>query len=442
MFDGSLPEIADLANLDAAGLVEAAGGWARTENAACARKQAVMSEIFTRRTGLAAGERELWWVDPEAAVAAELAAAQNISRSMALHQTHRGVALRDRLPKVAALFEAGLISDLLVRAIVWRTYLINDDDAMAAVDGVLAEQVTRWGALSVTKTEQAIDALVDRYDPGALRRSRESAQSPTVEFGSLGDAPGVTSMWARMYAADAVVVQQRVEEMARSVCELDPRTLAERRADALVALAAGTELPCACGQDTCQTATAGEHPPKNAIVFVVADKATVEAAHDPGPIDPDARPDCGPRSPMVPPQPSPGAGPAADAEDHAEADSGVAPAAAEGLPKPRCSAPPAFVFGGGILPAPLLAATLERATTREIVHPGDAPPEPRYTPSRSLADFVRCRDLTCRFPGCDRPATHCDLDHTVPYPVGPTHASNLKCLCRFHILSRKVHLRA
>jgi Domain of unknown function (DUF222) len=104
MFDGSLPEIGDLAGLDAAGLVDAAGGWARAENAACARKQAVMAEIFTRRTGLPAGERELWWVDPEAAVAAELAAALNVSRGLALHQTHRGVALRDRLPQVAALF--------------------------------------------------------------------------------------------------------------------------------------------------------------------------------------------------------------------------------------------------------------------------------------------------------------------------------------------------
>ena len=55
MFDGSLPEVADLANLDAAGLVDAAGGWARAENAACARKQAVMAEIFTRRTGCRRG---------------------------------------------------------------------------------------------------------------------------------------------------------------------------------------------------------------------------------------------------------------------------------------------------------------------------------------------------------------------------------------------------
>lgn len=70
-----------------------------------------------------------------------------------------------------------------------------------------------------------------------------------------------------------------------------------------------------------------------------------------------------------------------------------------------------------------------------IAHPGDAAPEPGYTPSRALADFIRCRDLTCRFPGCDKPATGCDLDHTIPYgDGGPTQASNIKALCRKHHL--------
>ncbi len=56
-------------------------------------------------------------------------------------------------------------------------------------------------------------------------------------------------------------------------------------------------------------------------------------------------------------------------------------------------------------------------------------------PSTALADFVRCRDLTCRFPGCDHPAIDCDLDHTIPYAQGgPTHAGNLKCYCRTHQL--------
>ena len=80
---------------------------ARAENAACARKLAVMAEMFARRTGLPAGDRELWWIDPQAAVAAEMSAAVNVSQGMALHQTHRAVALRDRLPRVAALFAAG-----------------------------------------------------------------------------------------------------------------------------------------------------------------------------------------------------------------------------------------------------------------------------------------------------------------------------------------------
>ena len=48
---------------------------------------------------------------------------------------------------------------------------------------------------------------------------------------------------------------------------------------------------------------------------------------------------------------------------------------------------------------------------------------------------MRCRDLTCRAPGCDRPAVDCDLDHTIPYSQGGlTHPSNLKCLCRQHHL--------
>ena len=64
MFDGSLQEIGDLPGLEDAALIDAVRGWARAENAACARKQAVMAELFARRTGLDADERELWWAIP------------------------------------------------------------------------------------------------------------------------------------------------------------------------------------------------------------------------------------------------------------------------------------------------------------------------------------------------------------------------------------------
>jgi Domain of unknown function (DUF222) len=448
MFDGSLPEIADLAGLDDAALVDAVRGWARAENAACARKQAVMAELFCRRTGLPADERELWWIDPEAAVTAELAAAQNISRGMALHQTHRGIALRDRLPEVAALFEAGLISDLLVRTIVWRTYLIGDPDAMAAVDAELAQQVGSWGPLSITKTEQAIDALVDKYDPAALRRSRTAARTRDVAFGSPTDEAGFTSLWARLYAGDAKVLKQRVEAMARGVCEADPRSLGERRADALAALATGQDLVCECGATDCPHPTS-EGAPATAVVHVVADAATVTAAQQPpGPAGPtpadptpsEPTPPASANDAVAPPAPPDQQCPAPAAlADHALPQAAEVCADTKTASRPasattECPAPPAFVIGGGIMPAPLLAATLERATVREIVHPGDAPPENSYTPSRKLAEFVRCRDLTCRWLGCDVPADRCDLDHTVPWPVGPTHASNMKCYCRFHHL--------
>jgi len=99
------------------------------------------------------------------------------------------------------------------------------------------------------------------------------------------------------------------------------------------------------------------------------------------------------------------------------------------------AAKPAVVLGSGLLPAPLLAAKLAgTAKVIPVVHPGQAPPERRWIPSQVLAWFVRARDMTCRFPGCDEPAHVCDVDHTIAYPHGPTQASNLKCLCRKHHL--------
>ncbi len=55
-----------------------------------------------------------------------------------------------------------------------------------------------------------------------------------------------------------------------------------------------------------------------------------------------------------------------------------------------------------------------------------------YSPSAALARLVRAREASCRMPGCRRPADRCDLDHTVPYPTGPTTSQNLGPLCRRH----------
>lgn len=413
MFDESVPGLDQLAGLTAAELIDAARMCARAENAACARKLAVMAEIFVRRTQLPAGDRESWWVDPDAAVAAELAAAQNITESLALHQTHRGVVLRDRLPRVGALFSQGLISEMLVRKIVSRTDLIIEDAAMAAVDADLAAEIRTWGPRSAKRTEVAIDALVERHDPGALRRSRESRTTPDVEFGSPTDAPGFTSLWARLYKTDAAMIERCLREMAQAVCEADPRSLGERLAAAIAARFAGVALACACGLDDCPAGPPADRPAKDLTVYVITDATTEHSDVS----ETEGR-----------------AGAVAEPSAEASTEPKTVDSEVPSQTGPRAYTKPGFVFGAGIAPAPLLDGLLAGARVREIRHPGQAGPEPRYVPSRALAEFVRCRDLTCRFPGCDKLATVADIDHTVPYPAGPTHPSNLKALCRFHHL--------
>src|SRR5215210_6324596 len=55
----------------------------------------------------------------------------------------------------------------------------------------------------------------------------------------------------------------------------------------------------------------------------------------------------------------------------------------------------------------------------------------RY-PSARLAEAIKVRAGTCRFPSCTVPADRCDLDHHQPWPDGKTSAHNLDPLCRRH----------
>jgi hypothetical protein len=43
---------------------------------------------------------------------------------------------------------------------------------------------------------------------------------------------------------------------------------------------------------------------------------------------------------------------------------------------------------------------------------------PGYRPSRALTHLIQARQVTCTAPGCRRPATSCDFEHTIPYHLG------------------------
>ncbi|BBZ19705.1 HNH endonuclease signature motif containing protein [Mycolicibacterium gadium] len=404
------------------GLVEAAthsrgaasvGAWARVENAACARRLLATAEELERMWAVdGSEEREQWCLDNWGAVAASVAAAQNVSLGVASHQLLIAIGLRERLPRVGEVFAAGAITYRLVSAIVARTRLISDPDTMAKVDTEIAAAVQDWGSLSAHKTETQIDYWVNRYDPAAVRRTESSARNCHVDIHDPDDGSGVVFIEGRLIITDAEALDQRLDAMARTVCDADPRTLDQRRAAALGALGHKADrLACLCEDPDCPAKDAQSSA---VVVHVIAHEEsltddTPAQLDGEAPVDPDRKPwqEMTWREALAPTPWTP----------------------------VIAATPPALVVGRGMLPAPLLAAKIAgSAKLVPVVHPGNNPPEPRYIPSAVLATFVRCRDMTCRFPGCDEPAHRCDVDHTIAYPHGPTQASNLKVLCRKHHL--------
>jgi hypothetical protein len=81
----------------------------------------------------------------------------------------------------------------------------------------------------------------------------------------------------------------------------------------------------------------------------------------------------------------------------------------------------AFLRGLNVTPEPIAKGDCDHAAAGS-----------RYTPSRKLAHLVRARTVTCDAPGCSAQAVHSDLDHTTPYPQGPTCQCNLAPKCRRH----------
>ncbi|MDX6416650.1 MAG: hypothetical protein QOG28_1270 [Trebonia sp.] len=58
--------------------------------------------------------------------------------------------------------------------------------------------------------------------------------------------------------------------------------------------------------------------------------------------------------------------------------------------------------------------------------------EDQYVPSRKLKHLIHARTTSCDAPGCQAQATYADLEHTIPWPEGPSDQCNLAPRCRTH----------
>jgi hypothetical protein len=177
--------------------------------------------------------------------------------------------------------------------------------------------------------------------------------------------------------------------MATSVCAKDSRTIAQRRADAATALVEGCNLTCDCGQPECPARNTDAEPGAvRTVINVIATADTVTGDSD----------------------------------------------------------QPGYLEGYGVIDAEQVRALAENSALRPVGCPTVTPKRPCViNPHRRWSAGSRCRDVTCRFPGCDRPATHCDIDHTTPFNYanpaagGLTVPGNLACYCREHHRLKTFH---
>ncbi|HEY7052143.1 MAG TPA: DUF222 domain-containing protein [Mycobacterium sp.] len=280
MFDTLPLQPEAFASADDDALVAAIEDWNRRSAAADASRLAAIAELTSRNCDKE-GERAYWACDGWDSVAGEVAGALGTSPKRASAQMSLSLTLRHRLPKVAAVFLDGRVSSRVVSAINWHTHLVDDDAALAKIDAALAARAERFGELSDYRLGVSIDYFINRHDPDAVRRVRVSARSRDLYIGKKDDESDTTAVWGRLYATHAALLDRRLMELVDGVCDEDPRTIAQRRADAMGALAARAErLACTCANPQCPGA-GSDGRASSVVIHVVAEAAALDAQPDP-----------------------------------------------------------------------------------------------------------------------------------------------------------------
>jgi hypothetical protein len=310
--------------------------------------------------------------------------------------------LCERLPAVGDAMAAGRIDLPRARVIAAETVPLDPVRARQVAAGALRDcapevQVGAGSAVPLWTTGQLRHRLRRRVlaagGPTAEERSRCAIAGRTVSLQGLDD--GLAELTARLPAGEAAVAWSVVESAARRAATPgDTRTIGQRRADALVDLLLGRDR---------HGGAEGPVPGLRTVVNVTVPATAILPSLGAGPL----------RSRGAAPVPQPEVGEVGEIE-------GIGPVAAGVVRR--------MVDELISHPGTTLRAIVVDAVTGEFLAAGSR----HYRPPPGLAEHIRMRDRTCRFPGCRRSAAICDLDHTRPWPAGSTSPCNLSCLCRRH----------
>ena len=372
----------DQAELGAYELVETVAAWHRLASWVAARQAAAIMEL-SRRAEMRPTDngRRIESMNPLRVTGTEVAARLALTPREGEGLVARARVWAEDLPATWAALAAGRID-------VRKAEVIADGLRGHTLDlarRVEAEVLERAATMTAAQLRRAIVRALHRLDPDTMaQRAENAAENRFVRTSPAKD--GMAWLEAYLPAADAAAIESAIEAAADAMKRADPddrRTKAQRRADALaqmgwLALAAGRLGGCPCGQRL-----DGQHRRPVSVQVIVP--ITMLLGLD------DSQP--------------------------AEL-AGYGPIPAEVARR---------LAGYGtwqrLLTDPATGALLDYGRTR-------------YEPPPDLVDHVVARDRTCRWPGCERPAAGCDLDHTIAYPYGPTAVGNLGPFCEHHHIGK------
>ena len=262
----------------------------------------------------------------------------------------------------------------------------------------LAEDV---GVEQVAPLESILVGAAETLEPGAMRTLTQATRLRLDPDGVLADDNhaherrwfecdqtygGVFVLRGELDAEGGALVKTAIDALSHGMSRGETRTGSQRRADALVDLAA-TQLRCGDHRDV-----HGQRP----HLTVTVSAETLRSGADAQPAE----------------------------------LSGVGPIHPETARRIACDAVRTLVTVAP--PADGLAWTA-RSTSVRPLSVGRAT---RTIPAH-IRTALNLRDQGCRFPGCDRPPAWTDGHHIIYWPDGPTEVDNLVSLCRPH--HRAVH---
>jgi hypothetical protein len=351
--------------------------------------------------------------------AAEFAAALMTTQRFAQDKVADAIALFDDNPVVWASLNRGEICAYKARIITEELACLDAEKATNIVDDLL---VAARGKTPSQLRYAARHAVLKADPEAAMRRYDQARKKRRVTTRVVDDAMGWFS--AFLDAAEMTELMGTVDAYARMLPADEGRTLDNRRADALVGLIrrggglqpdATAPEPAATDAQPDEEATADE-PTDLTDPFEHQLAAEAEAVP------------AGTRRPEGKPLPgfSLGLKPKIDVRVIIHASTLLG-----------WDNNPAYLDGCGPIPAQIARELAAGGTWRRMLTDRTSGVlldlgRTQYPPSMPLRENVQERDQTCRFPGCQRKATACEIDHVIPWPTGTTSRDNLASLCSFH----------